>query len=94
MTVAERKQPLAVPGWDRPERRRVGVLEPRPLDARVEVPRVDEERAALVRCRRDCPHQRGSARLGDDPDDLARLHVCTDLDDQAGVTVQERVFHG
>ena len=50
--LGERLEPVAVPRRHELERLRVGVLDPRALDERVEVRDVDEERAALVRRRR------------------------------------------
>ncbi len=93
VAVAERQQPLAVPGRDDIERGRVGVLETRALDVGIEVPRVDEQSAAVVGRDGDRFYERGSRRLGDDPDDLAGLDVRADLDDQAGVACQELAVH-
>src|SRR5439155_11737554 len=92
--LAERKQTIAVPGRDEPERVLAGALEPDALDVRVEVPRVDELRAALIRRFGDGAHERGRPRLGLDVDDLPGLDVGADLDDQRGVATQRLGIHG
>ena len=94
VAVAEIEEPPAVPRRHEVERVLGGPLEPDPLHVRVEVPRVDEARAALVGRGGDQPRERRRARLGDDPDGLAGLHVGPDLDDQVGVAAEERVVHG
>ena len=70
------------------------MLEPGPLDVRVEVPGIDEASAALVGGGRDQSDERRRARLRDDPDDLSWLDVGADLDDQVGVACEQGAVHG
>ncbi len=73
--LAEGEQPLAVPGWDEPEGLRIGVLDARSLDERIEVADVDEARAATVGSRRDGASELLLADRRADSEDLARLDV-------------------
>ena len=87
------RMPLPVPLGDEVERRRVGVLDPRALDVRVEPADVDELRAAPVRGRGERAHEVLLARLAADGHDLAGLHVGAEADDEVGEAREGRVVH-
>ena len=82
MSLAEIEQAPAVPVRDEVERVFGRPLEPGPLHLRVEVPGVDEARAAFVGRCGDEPGERCRTRFRDDPDGLTGLDVRPDLDDE------------
>ena len=92
--LAQRQHPLAVPGRDEVERVVGGVLDPRPLDPRVEPLHVDELGAALVGGDGDRPHEPFLAGLSPHRDDLAGLHVGAEADHEVGEALQGRIVHG
>jgi hypothetical protein len=65
------------------------VLDAGSLDERIEVPDVDESRAAAVRMRGDRPSKLVLAVLGVDVDDLSRLDVRAVLHGHPGESVAE-----
>src|SRR5581483_11422283 len=84
MAAAELEDPPCVPGRHEVERVLGGVLDPGPLDPRVEVGHVDELRALPVGTRCQLAHDLLQADVGRDRDDLPRLHVRADPDRQVG----------
>ena len=93
MALAEREQPASVPRGDEVDRVLGRALEPDALYERVEVPGVDEFRAALVGRGGHEPHEGSGARLGDDPHDLAGLDIRPNFDDQFGVAIEGLGVH-
>ena len=64
-----------------------------PLHVRVEVPRVDEERAALEALGRDRADERRGGRRGDHDHLLAGLDVRADLGDEFRVPLEQLAVH-
>ena len=83
--LPELEHARAVPVGDEVDRVRVAVLDPCAPHPRVEPVRVDELRPAPVRGGRDLVHERALLEVGAHLDDLARLHVRAEADDQVGV---------
>ena len=79
------QHPLAVPRRDERQRVGVGVLDPGPLELRVEVVDVDEPGAPVVGGGGDRPRKRLLPELGGDHRHLPRLHVRT-VDGEVGQT--------
>jgi hypothetical protein len=73
---------LAVPRGDEVERVVGGVLHARPADMRVEVGEIDEARAVAVAARGDRACRRLAPDLAPQLDDLARLDVGAEADDE------------
>jgi hypothetical protein len=80
--AAELQRALAVPRWDVVEHLVCGVLHARLLQVRVPVDDVDELRAALVCTRGDRARQLLFSEGGGDVNDLARLDIGPEVDDQ------------
>ena len=92
--LAELEDPLAVPGRHELERVVGRELDPRALDERVDVPDVDELRAARRRrSRRSARASSSWLELGGDADDLARLDVRADRDGEVGEPGEIGVGH-
>ena len=88
--LAEREHPLAVPRRHVVERVLGGVQDARALDLQVEQLDVDELRARAVGALGDRPREVELARLGRDRDDLPRLHVGGEVDDEVRVALEDR----
>jgi len=82
--LAQRPHPLPVPGRHEVQRLLCGVQHAGVLDVDVEHRQVDELGAGLVGRCGDGARQRLLARLRSDRDDLARLDVRAEPDDQVG----------
>ena len=91
--LTQREQALAVPVGDEVEVLLARVLDAHALDPRVEVLDVDELGAAAVCALRDRPDQVLLAGLAGDGDDLARLHVGSEADDDVGEAAKRGVVH-
>ena len=86
--VREPAHPLADPGRDELERVLRGELEARPLDERVEPEDVDPAGAATVGRAGDRANGVGHLVVGRDREDLARLEVRAEADEQVGEALE------
>jgi hypothetical protein len=91
--VAKLEHPLPVPLGHELERLLRGELEAGLLDVGVEVGRIDEAGAALVRAFRDGADDRLHTGLRFDRDDLPRLDVRTEVDGQIGEALEGVFVH-
>ena len=93
MGLSDVEEALGVPPRRELERVRVGFERPDPLDVRVEVPRIDEQRTALEALDRDRAHERCGGGRGDHDHLLVGLDVRPDLGDELGVALEQLPFH-
>jgi hypothetical protein len=91
--LAQRDHPRAVPGRDEAEGLLAGVLDAGALDPRVEPRDVHEARPVTVGARRDRARVGLLAGLAGDRDDLVRLHVGAEADEQLGEALGVPVLH-
>src|SRR5207247_7166351 len=91
--LTELQRSLAVPGRHEVEHLVCGVLHTHALEMWIPVVDVDELRAALVCARGQRARQLFLAEAAADVEDLARLDVGAEVDDEIGVAL-ETVLHG